>query len=77
MSDNGLWNRRGPPYRLDISSALHTGSNRLDVRITNLWVNRLIGDKQPGASPQTFTTFNFHEPDSPLLESVLLGPVAQ
>jgi hypothetical protein len=33
------------PFRIDISDALHTGDNQLQVRVTNTWVNRVIGDK--------------------------------
>jgi hypothetical protein len=35
-----------PPFRLDVTDALRSGTNRLEVRVTNLWPNRLIGDKQ-------------------------------
>jgi hypothetical protein len=63
------------PYRIDLTSALHAGSNQLEIRVTNLWVNRLIGDKQAGATAVTFTTFNPYQANSPLLESGLLGPV--
>ena len=34
------------PYRLDVTDAVHAGKNSLEVRVTNLWVNRLIGDEQ-------------------------------
>jgi hypothetical protein len=37
-----LWK---PPFRCDISHALKIGTNKLTVRITNLWPNRLIGDE--------------------------------
>ena len=37
-----LWKN---PYRIDISSALKPGYNNLDVRVTNLWVNRIIADQ--------------------------------
>jgi len=63
------------PYRVDVTRALHAGTNQLEIRITNLWVNRMIGDKQPGAKPLTFATFDPYKADSPLLESGLLGPV--
>jgi hypothetical protein len=38
-----LWK---PPYRLDITSAARHGENKLEVVVTNPWVNRLIGDEQ-------------------------------
>ena len=38
-----LWK---PPFRLDITSAVHAGANQLEVLVTNQWVNRLIGDEQ-------------------------------
>lgn len=34
-----------PPFTLDASSAIKPGQNHLEVRVTNLWVNRLIGDE--------------------------------
>ncbi|MDR3228792.1 MAG: hypothetical protein LBT53_05205 [Puniceicoccales bacterium] len=37
-----LWK---PPYRHDISRWLKDGENKLEVKITNLWPNRLIGDE--------------------------------
>ncbi len=38
-----LWK---PPFRLDITEAAKSGENRLEVRVINLWPNRLIGDEQ-------------------------------
>ena len=63
------------PYRIDISSAVHSGQNDVKIRVGNLWVNRLIGDQQPGAEKITFTTRNPYKATSPLLPSGLLGPV--
>jgi hypothetical protein len=37
-----LWK---PPFRLDISDVAQSGENSLEVKVTNLWVNRLIGDE--------------------------------
>ena len=34
------------PFRVDITKAAKTGDNELEVRVTNLWPNRLIGDEQ-------------------------------
>ena len=33
-----------PPFRINVTDSLKAGQNRLRVRVTNLWVNRLIGD---------------------------------
>ena len=38
-----LWK---PPFRVDISSVVRSGDNKLEVLVTNQWVNRLIGDEQ-------------------------------
>ncbi len=65
-----------PPYRIDITDAVQRGTNRLEVHVTNLWVNRLIGDAQPDAKVKiTFTTFPPYLPDAPLKPSGLIGPV--
>ncbi|MBW2573520.1 MAG: hypothetical protein JRE61_14635 [Deltaproteobacteria bacterium] len=37
-----LWK---PPFRIDISDVVQSGENELEVKVTNLWVNRLIGDE--------------------------------
>jgi hypothetical protein len=34
------------PYRLDITEAARPGDNDLEIQVTNLWPNRLIGDEQ-------------------------------
>jgi len=63
------------PFRADVTSALKAGDNTLEIKVTNLWVNRLIGDQQPGAKKLTYTAQQFYRADSPLLPSGLLGPV--
>ena len=67
-----LWK---PPYEADLTGLVHRGINTLEVRVTNLWVNRLIGDAQPGAKPITFTTLKTYRADAPLRPSGLIGPV--
>jgi hypothetical protein len=64
------------PYRLDITDSLAAGPNRLELEVTNLWPNRLIGDAQPGVT-KTYTQTNIRKYNaaSPLLPSGLIGPV--
>jgi hypothetical protein len=68
-----LWHA---PYRIDTTSAVKKGTNELVLKVTNAWVNRLIGDEQPGAVRIAFTDVKPYRADSPLLPSGLLGPVS-
>ena len=63
------------PYRIDIGPYLRRGANALDIRVANLWVNRLIGDQQEGATKVTFTTVPTFTRQAPLRPSGLIGPV--
>jgi hypothetical protein len=38
-----LWAR---PFVMDITDHITDGDNKLDIHVTNLWPNRLIGDEQ-------------------------------
>jgi hypothetical protein len=38
-----LWK---PPYRVDVTAAIQPGDNTLEIRVINLWPNRMIGDEQ-------------------------------
>ncbi|MBZ5516767.1 MAG: glycoside hydrolase, partial [Acidobacteriia bacterium] len=68
-----LWK---PPFEADVTGALKPGTNRLEIKITNLWPNRIIGDQQPDATKKyTFLDYRPFSKNSPLLESGLLGPV--
>lgn len=67
-----IWKK---PFKVDISSALKMGANTVEIKVTNLWVNRLIGDAQPETKKITFTTMPFYQANASLLPSGLLGPV--
>lgn len=68
-----LWTR---PYRLDLTAAVHTGKNTIEIAVTNTWANRLIGDQAlPEEKRITRTTAPFRLKDKPLLPAGLLGEV--
>ncbi|MFM2362814.1 MAG: hypothetical protein RLZZ316_1716, partial [Bacteroidota bacterium] len=65
------------PFRVNVTSALKPGNNKIEIKVTNLWVNRLIGDAQPEEKNKiTFTTMPFYQATAPVLPSGLLGPVS-
>jgi hypothetical protein len=41
MSAGVLWTK---PFKLDIRKYLRPGENQLDIKVTNMWINRLTGD---------------------------------
>lgn len=68
-----LWK---PPFQADATSALKPGRNHIEVKVTNLWTNRIIGDRQPNATKKyAWLDYKPFRADTPLLESGLLGPV--
>ncbi len=54
------------PYRIDVTGTIKAGQNELEVRVTNQWPNRLIGDEQlpepyrysPGAGGSGFASLS-------------------
>jgi hypothetical protein len=64
------------PFRVEMTGHVLPKGNELAVEVTNLWPNRLIGDRHlPRDERQTRTNIRKFTEDSPLLESGLLGPV--
>jgi hypothetical protein len=64
------------PYRVDVTDVLKAGANEVSIRVTNAWVNRLIGDQQPNATVKyTFADIEPYKADTPLMPSGLIGPV--
>ncbi|HEU4555415.1 MAG TPA: glycosyl hydrolase [Chitinophaga sp.] len=68
----GAWTQ---PYQVDITQALKPGVNKLEIKVVNTWVNRLIGDsKLPAAQRKTSVLVSPGKEDG-LESSGLLGPV--
>ena len=64
------------PFKLNITEGIKKGINTLEIKVTNTWVNRLIGDAQPEVKQKiTFTTMPFYKGQEPLLPSGLMGSV--
>ena len=65
------------PHRVALSGKLKKGKNRVTIKITNTWANRLIGDqKLPKEERVTWTTAPFRLEKTELLPAGLLGPVS-
>jgi hypothetical protein len=68
-----LWK---PPFRLDVTGALKPGVNRLEIKVTNQWTNRLISDRAAPADRRVLAAGGpAGSGPPPLSESGLLGPV--
>ena len=73
QSFGDLWKT---PFAADVTAALHPGKNQLEVKVANLWANRLIADASlPEAKRLTWTNYAPYKADAPRLPSGLLGPV--
>ena len=66
------------PNRIDITAAVRPGGNQLEIAVTNLWNNRIVGDlKTPDQAPVARTNMKGKfNANSPLLPSGLIGPVS-
>ena len=69
-----------PPWQVTIpTGALRQTENKLEIKVVNLWPNRLIGDsrlpKEKRVAQLTESGNQFYKPDALLLTSGLLGPV--
>ena len=68
-----LWQ---PPFRVNVTGALQSGRNALEIRVANLWRNRMIGDAiLPQAEGLTWSSSAQFSRDTPLPKSGLIGPV--
>lgn len=73
--NTGVWWTH--PFRNDITAFIQPGTNRLEVKVVNLWPNRIIGDQMlPEAERFTRTNVRKFNKDYPLRKSGLIGPVS-
>jgi hypothetical protein len=64
------------PHRLDISDAIREGENRLEVQVTNVWRNRITGDKElPEQERSTWLLVDQVTNEEGLIPSGLMGEV--
>ena len=64
-----LWK---PPFRVGITQALKPGKNLLEIRVTNLWPNRMIGDEFEPDDMQWGEPFQYiYAPGKPIIGSFL------
>ncbi len=64
------------PFRISVTVALKPGTNKVEMKVINLWVNRLLGDAQPDVNNKiTYTAMLFYQANSMLLPSGLWGLV--
>jgi hypothetical protein len=71
ISADTLWQF---PFRCDITRLLKNGNNKLDIRITNEWTNRLAGDRLAKPEEKVLNS-NLFARGNQLNDSGLLGPV--
>lgn len=69
-----------PPHALDVTGVLLPGENLLEIKVTNQWTNRLIGDRAVAPERRVLGDASVLPPgprlaEPPLPESGLMGPV--
>jgi hypothetical protein len=63
-----------PPYRLDITRLVKPGVNRLSVKVTNTWFNRLVYDAGMEEKARKTWTISGPKRDRALVPAGLMGP---
>ena len=79
INGNALGTLWKAPYQLDVTSALRPGANQLEIKVTNEWTNRQIGDRSAPPDKKVLAASGpmmggFGGPPT-LAESGLIGPV--
>jgi len=68
----GAWTA---PYKVDITKALKCGDNKLEIKVSSTWMNRLVGDSRLPVSQRKTSVHYGPGPTTGLEPSGLLGPV--
>jgi hypothetical protein len=63
------------PYQVDLSKIIRLGKNNLEIKVTNQWDNRIIGDKTLPNERKVLSFIPSFGSGQKLKESGLLGPV--
>ena len=64
------------PFHVDVTQALQKGKNRWEIKVTNEWTNRLMGDKEAPAEKKVLSFYiNPFGGQYQLTDSGLMGPV--
>jgi hypothetical protein len=45
-----------PPYRVDVTGVLRAGSNSIEIKVTNEWNSRIMGDQQAPANQRVLSS---------------------
>jgi hypothetical protein len=64
-----------PPYQVDITNTLKKGENNLEIKVTNQWTNRLIGDQKATTESRVLNSPLRVFAGQKMNDSGLLGPV--
>jgi hypothetical protein len=71
-----LWK---PPYQVDVTDTLKPGENQLEIKVTNEWTNRIIGDRTAPPNKKVLSASGSMRGgfggNVPPAESGLIGPV--
>lgn len=63
------------PYQINVSKAIKSGENTIEIEVVNVWRNRLTGDKKMPNNKTTWLFVDKITPEEELIPSGLLGPV--
>jgi hypothetical protein len=64
------------PFSVDVTDVVRSTDNQLEIDVVNLWSNRLIHDAALPAQERLTRSSRPRDPQEPLFDSGLLGPVA-